>query len=170
MTPHPALVARGVRWAVLSAFARTLSPGENRTAVRLYALNLRPATGRQGEVLVAASDLGFTKSGELTLEGLAAAGTYLAEILEGAHRQLGASSSKLLEYRASYRPHLDFLTRLLAMDTSNSRVQETLTFMHEEVQALVDGAPYTEVNVLSLVQAVSHFESGINLDASSPTQ
>ena len=170
MTPHPALVGRGVRWAVLSAFARILSPGKSRTAVRLYALNLRPAIGKQGEALVAATDLGFTKSGELTLKGLVAAGTYLAKILEAAHHPTEASELKLLEYRASYRPHLDFLAQLLAMDTSNSRVQETLTFMHEEVQALVDGAPYTEVNVLSLVQAVSHFESGINLEASSVAQ
>lgn len=163
MTAHPETTDRGIRWAVLSAYARALTPGDLRTAVRMYAFNLRPAIGKQGEALVAAADLGLTKFGELTLKGLAAAGTYLAEILKTAPAPCAADPLKA-EHSEIYRPYLDFLAQILARDIPNPKVRENVASLHEEVRALVDGAAYTDLNVLSLVQTAGYFESGVNLD------
>ena len=153
--PGDDLIAPGVRWAILSALARELTPGPLRDAARAAAAKLWPGMGKQGAALVAAVDLGHTQRSNLTPQGRAAT----ASILPSEN----PVPEPLPPIRSIYRLHVDFLHRLLAKEIPSAAVREELEFFLPHVQDVVDGAPYTDANVLALVQVTGYIESGINL-------
>lgn len=68
MTPWPQVP--GLKWAVLSAYARLVPPGPQRSAARLLAALDHPGIGHQGPALVAAVELGLLHKGRPTPEGV----------------------------------------------------------------------------------------------------
>lgn len=161
MTPQdePAISA-GVRWAVINAFARSLPAGLYRANLRLLALGMRPLIGRQGAALVEAADLGLLNAGNITPEGAALASSLLEDAPNFSATQ---PDPEAMATRELFRPYSDHLAQFLAMEIPSVEIRERLGVCHTEVKALVDGAPYTDLNVLSLIQAVAYVEGGINL-------
>lgn len=150
---------RGVQWAVLCAYARTLPLGSERAATRARAERVQP-TGELGRALVLAHDLGLLDHACLTPAGLRLVRPHAAPSLQ--ELPMTASAPQLPTVAASLMDLVAFYDRQLALpEVQQAPNVEYIRSLREVMSFLAAEESFVQDHVLLIMTAQRHALIGI---------